>query len=73
VANITLVLGIVLVLSDIDVDFTIISTLVGFSILVPLATLALLRRGRIAVWHSVALLVVYATFITTLYGSAAIT
>lgn len=67
IANITLVLGIVLVLSEVNVNFGILSSLIGFAIIAPLALFLLLRRSRIRVWHSVILFGIFATFLIVLY------
>jgi cation:H+ antiporter len=67
IANITLVLGIVLVLSEVEVNFGILSTLVGFAILTPLALFLFLKGGRIAKWQSLSLFAIYAVFLIMIY------
>lgn len=67
IANITLVLGIVLVLSEISVNFGILSSLIVFSIVAPLALFLLLRKSRIKIWHSIILFGIFVTFLIVLY------
>lgn len=67
VTNIALILGIVLVLSEVTVNFGILSTLIFFAIIVHAALFAFLRAGRIAKWHSIVLFAIYAAFLITIY------
>ncbi|CAE6487784.1 sodium:calcium antiporter [Candidatus Nitrosotenuis uzonensis] len=67
ITNITLVLGIVLVLSDISVNFGILSSLIGFSIVAPLALFLLLRTSKIRILHSALLFGIFAVFLMVLY------
>lgn len=67
IANITLVLGIVLVLAEPSVNFGILSSLIIFSIISPLALFLLLRKSKIRVWHSAALFGIFAAFLIVLY------
>lgn len=67
IANITLVLGVVLVLSDIAVNFGILSSLIGFSIVAPLALFVLLRTAKIRLWHSLILFGIFVAFLLVLY------
>jgi cation:H+ antiporter len=66
--NITLVLGIVLLLSDVAISFRVLAALVAFTIFLPLLLLGLLRRGQISTWQSAVLLAVYVTFVFSIYG-----
>lgn len=67
ITNITLILGIVLILSDIGVNFGILSSLIGFSIVAPLALFLLLRMSKIRIMHSVLLLGIFVAFLIVLY------
>lgn len=67
ITNIALVLGIVLVLSEVSVDFGILSTLIAFVVISHVAFFALLRKGRVARWHSMALFAIYAAFLLAIY------
>lgn len=67
ITNITLVLGLVLVMSSIAVNFGILSSLIGFSIIAPLALFALLRMSKIKTWYSVLLFGIFAAFLIVLY------
>jgi cation:H+ antiporter len=66
-ANITLVLGIVLVFSKLEIRFSILSTLLTFAIIAPLALFLLVRNGRISAWQSVILFAIYAIFLIVIY------
>jgi cation:H+ antiporter len=72
ITNITLVLGIVLVLSTVEINFGILSTLVSFAIILPFVLFVLLRRGNIAKWQSVSLFAMYAIFLIVIYEIQAI-
>lgn len=67
ITNITLVLGIVLVLSSVTVNFGILSTLISFSIIAPFVLFVLLRKAKIRKWNSVVLLGVYVAFLIIIY------
>lgn len=66
--NIGLILGIVLVLSDIQVSFGVLSTLIVFAIVTHIAMFLILRRAKVRAWHSALLLSIYGVFLLTLYG-----
>jgi cation:H+ antiporter len=68
VTNIGLILGIVLLLSNIQVNFSVLSTLIAFAVGTQAVMFVLLRRVRIRAWHSFLLLSVYGIFLVTLYG-----
>lgn len=72
VTNITLVLGIVLVLSTIQVNFSILSTLIAFAILVHAVLFLLIRTGSISKWQSFVLLAIYASFLIIIYEIQAV-
>lgn len=67
ITNITLILGIVLVFSSVSVNFGILSSLIGFAIVAPLAMFLFIRRAKIKKWYSAILFGIYAAFIFTLY------
>ncbi|WP_100183146.1 sodium:calcium antiporter [Candidatus Nitrosotenuis aquarius] len=67
ITNITLVLGLVLVLSSVDINFGILSSLIGFAIVAPFAMFLFLRTAKIKKWHAMALLAIYAAFIITIF------
>jgi cation:H+ antiporter len=67
ITNIALVLGIVLVLSEVSVNFGILSTLIAFVVISHVAFFALLRKGRVARWHSIVLFAIYAAFLLAIY------
>ena len=67
ITNITLVLGIVLVVSTISVNFGILSSLIGFAMFAPFAMFLFIRKAKIKKWHSVLLFLIYATFLFTIY------
>lgn len=67
IANITLVLGIVLVLSDLSINFNILSSLIGFSVIAPFALFLLLRTSKIRLLHSILLFGIFAAFLIALY------
>lgn len=68
ITNITLVLGIVLVLSAVTVNFGILSTLISFSIIAPFVLFVFLRIARIQRWNSFVLFGIYAAFLIFIYG-----
>ncbi|QLH09262.1 sodium:calcium antiporter [Candidatus Nitrosotenuis sp. DW1] len=63
IINITLVLGLVLVLTEIHTNFIVLSTLVGFALLSPMILLILLRKGKIRRIQSAIMLAIYASFL----------
>jgi cation:H+ antiporter len=67
VTNIALILGIVLVLTQADVNFGILSTLIFFVLLVHAILFIFLRSHRIARWQSIVLFAIYAAFLITIY------
>jgi cation:H+ antiporter len=67
VTNITLVLGLVLVLSPVGIDFGILSTLISFAIGLPVVLFILLRNGHIHKWQSMVLFAIYLIFLITIY------
>ena len=66
--NVTLVLGLVLVLTPIRVNFRLLGDLVGFALLLPVVTLLFLRKGRFSTWQPLVLLVLYVVFVGFTYG-----
>lgn len=68
ISNIALVLGLVLVLSEVTVNFGILSTLITFVVLSHLGMFLLLRTGRIARWQSFVLFAIYGSFLIAIYG-----
>jgi len=67
ITNITLILGLVLVFSAVDVNFGILSSLIGFAIIAPFAMFLFIRTAKIKKWHSIVLFAIYAAFILMLY------
>jgi cation:H+ antiporter len=67
IANITLVLGIVLILSEVEINFTILSTLIGFAIITPIALFWFLKGGRVVNWQSISLFAIYIIFLIAIY------
>jgi cation:H+ antiporter len=67
VTNIALILGIVLVLTQAEVNFTILSTLIFFTIFTHAVLYVFLRSHRIARWQSTVLFAIYAAFLITIY------
>lgn len=67
ITNITLVLGLVLVLSSVDINFGILSALIGFAVIAPFAMFLFVRTSKIEKWHGLALFAIYVTFIITIY------
>jgi cation:H+ antiporter len=65
--NITLVLGIVLVLSEVAINFGILSTLIAFAIVTPAVLFMFLRNGNVRKWQSFVLLAIYAVFLFVIY------
>ncbi len=66
--NVTLVLGIVLVLTPVQVNFRLLGDLVGFALLLPVLTLLFLRKGQFSTWQPTVLLVLYGIFLAVTYG-----
>lgn len=67
ITNITLILGLVLVVSTISVNFGILSSLIGFAVFVPFVMFLFIRKAKIKKWHSILLFAVYAAFMFTIY------
>jgi len=67
ITNITLVLGIVLVLSPVEINFGILSTLISFAISLPVVLFILIRNGHIYKWQSMVLFAIYLIFLFTIY------
>jgi len=65
--NITLILGLVLVISTLNVNFGILSSLIGFAMVLPFVMFLLIRKAKIEKWHSVLLFVIYAVFLFSMY------
>lgn len=67
ITNITLVLGLVLVVSTISINFGILSSLIGFAVLAPFVMFLFIRKAKIKKWHSMLLFAIYAVFMFTIY------
>jgi cation:H+ antiporter len=67
ISNITLVLGIVLVLSSVSINFGILSSLIGFAMIAPFALFVFIRKALVKKWHSFLLFGIYAAFLLTIY------
>ena len=67
ITNITLVLGLVLVLSHAEINFGILSTLISFAIAAPLVMFLLLRKGNVSKYQSIVLFSIYAVFLLVIY------
>lgn len=67
ITNITLILGMVLVFSAIDVRFGILYSLIGFSIVAPFAMFLFIRTAKIKKWHSMVLFAIYVIFLIVIY------
>ena len=65
--NITLVLGIVLVLSELAINFQILSTLIFFAIISPVILFCLIRKGNLFRWYGLVLFAIYGIFLITIY------
>ena len=65
--NITLVLGIVLVLSEAAINFQILSTLIFFAIISPVILFGLIRKGNLFRWYGLVLFAIYGIFLITIY------
>jgi cation:H+ antiporter len=65
--NITLVLGIVLMLSEVAINFQILSTLIFFAIISPLMLFGMIRKGKLFRWNGLVLFAMYAIFLITIY------
>jgi cation:H+ antiporter len=68
VTNISLILGIVLVMTQADINFGILSTLIFFGLVAHGIFFVFLRSRRIIWWQSIVLFAVYAVFLITIYG-----
>ncbi len=66
VTNITLILGIVLIMSKNPVDFTGISTLMSFAIITSMILFVFLRTKKILIWYSLSLLILYNIYLFTI-------
>ena len=67
ITNITLVLGLVLVLSRVTVNFGILSSLIGFAIITPFAMFLFIRTAKVKKLYSFVFLGIYAAFLLILY------
>lgn len=67
ITNITLVLGLVLILSPVEINFGILSTLISFAIGLPVVLFVLLRNGHIHKWQSMILFTIYVIFLIAIY------
>ncbi len=67
ITNITLVLGLVLILSPVEINFGILSTLISFAIGLPVVLFVLIRNGHIHKWQSMVLFAIYLIFLIILY------
>ena len=67
ITNITLVLGLVLVLSPVEINFGILSTLISFAISLPIVLFILIRNGHIYKLQSMVLFTIYLVFLFTIY------
>lgn len=67
ITNITLVLGLVLVLSSAEINFGILSTLISFAIISPIVMFLLLRKGRVSIHQSLILFSIYVVFLVAIY------
>jgi cation:H+ antiporter len=67
VTNIALILGIVLVFTQADVNFGILSTLIFFVVIVHAVLFVFLKSRRITAWQSILLFAIYAAFLITIY------
>lgn len=65
--NITLVLGIVLVLSEVVINFQILSTLIFFAIIAPVILFVLIRKGKLFRWNGLVLFALYGIFLIAIY------
>jgi len=65
--NITLVLGIVLVLSELAINFQILSTLIFFAIISPIILFGMIRKGNLFRWYGLVLFAIYGIFLITIY------
>lgn len=65
--NITLVLGIVLNLSEVAINFQILSTLIFFAIISPIILLGIIRKGKLYRWQGLVLFAIYAIFLISIY------
>ncbi len=67
ITNIALILGIVLVFSQLTINFGVLSTLMAFVVITHITMFLFLRSGKIAKWQSVFLFAIYAAFLITIY------
>ena len=65
--NITLVLGIVLVLAELAINFQILSTLIFFAIISPVILFGMIRKGNLFRWYGFVLFAIYGIFLITIY------
>ncbi len=65
--NITLVLGIVLLLSELAINFQILSTLIFFAIISPIILFGMIRKGKLFRWNGIILFAIYGIFLITIY------
>lgn len=72
VTNVTLVLGVVLVLTPIRVNFRDLGDLIGFALRLPVLMLLFLRMGRISGWQPMVFHGLYGAFGAVTYGLLAI-
>jgi cation:H+ antiporter len=67
ITNITLVLGLVLILSPVAINFDILSTFIAFIVGLPIVLFILIRNGRIHKWQSIILFTIYLIFLISIY------
>lgn len=65
--NITLVLGLALILSETVINFQILSTLIFFAIIAPVILFGLIRKGNLFRWQGLVLFAVYIAFLLSIY------
>lgn len=65
--NITLVLGIVLILSEDTINFQILSTLIFFAMTSSIILFGLIRKGNLYRWQGLVLFGIYAIFLLSIY------
>lgn len=68
VTNVTLILGLAIVTSAVQIDFVVFNSIIIFAAVAPLTMFMFLRTGHIKKWHSVSLLLIYAIFLFVIYG-----
>lgn len=67
ITNITLVLGIVLILSSVSVNFGILTSLIGFAIITPFTMFVFIMTSKIKKWYSFLFFGIYAAFLVIIY------